>query len=164
MKTAIACLAAAACLALVALADDHEGGDGLVHKLMERTHEGRKSPYGRLRQAVAGAEAPWPALEQVVQAFEPMCRALQESKNDEIKGSADGYIDAVKEIATAVKARDAAGVRKGFESLEQSCGDCHYKGGIGGRLEHEEHEEGDEHEHRHGRGRGRDRHREGDDD
>lgn len=162
MKTFVACTAAAACLVLAAFADDHEGGDGLVHKLMERTHEGRRSPYGQLRQIVAGAEANWPTVGQVVQAFEPMCRALQESKNEEIKGSADGYVDAVREIAAAVRERDAAAVRKGFESLEQSCMDCHYKGGVGGRLEHEH----EEHERGHGprRGRGHDRHHDEEDD
>lgn len=137
MKAFPAVVVLALCVVLMARADDHKGGDGLVHKLMERTHEGRKSPYGQLRQIVEGPGATWPVIEQTMMGFEPMCRALLESKNEEIKGSADGYVDSVKEIVAAVKRRDAKGVRAGYDSLKQSCADCHYKGGIGGQLEHE---------------------------
>lgn len=133
-------LTTAVCLALIAIAD---GDDDRVEKLMERTHEGRRSPYGQLREIVAGQGAPWPLVEQTVNAFEPMCRALAESGNDEIRDSADGYLTAVREMAAAVKRRDAAGVRTGFDSLKQSCGDCHFKGGVGGMLE-DEHDEGAE--------------------
>lgn len=140
MKTVIACLAATSCFALFALAHDHKGGDERVEELMERTHEGRRSPYGQLRRIVEGADAQWSVVEQAVRGFEPMCRALQESTNDEIKGSADGYVDAVRDIVAAVRARDPAGVRKGFAALEQSCTDCHFEGGVGGRLERDEHD------------------------
>ena len=126
---------------LAVRADDRDG-DELVEKLMERTHEGRRSPYGQLREIVAGQAASWQAIEQTVQAFEPMCRALAASRNDEIKDSADGYLTAVKDLAAAAKRRDPAGIRAGFDALKQSCGDCHFKGGVGGELE-EEHE-GDE--------------------
>lgn len=118
---------------LAAYADHDE--DDRVEELMERTHEGRRSPYAQLRQIVEGPGAAWPVIEQVVLGFEPMRRALVESKNDDIKGSADGYVDAVDAIAAAVKRRDAAGVRSGFDSLKQSCADCHYDGGIGGELD-----------------------------
>lgn len=121
-------------LVLAVRADDRDG-DELVEKLMERTHEGRRSPYGQLRQILAGQGTAWPIIEQTVQAFEPMCRALAASRNDEIKDSADGYLTAVKDLAAAVKRRDAAGVRTGFDALKQSCGDCHFKGGVGGELE-----------------------------
>ena len=137
MKAFLGCAAIVLCIVLMARADDHKGGDGLVHKLMERTHEGRRSPYGQLRQIVEGPGASWPVIEQTVMGFEPMCRALLESKNADIKDSADGYVDSVKEIVAAVKKRDAKGVRAGYDSLKQSCGDCHYKGGVGGGLEHE---------------------------
>lgn len=135
-------LSAFVIVVLVARADDHKGGHGLVHTLMERTHEGRRSPYGQLRQIVEGPGAPWPTIEQTVMGFDPMCRALLESKIDEIKDSADGYVEAVQEIATAVKKRDAKGMRAGFDSLKQSCGDCHFEGGVGGQLE-QEHEHDD---------------------
>lgn len=128
-------------LAVSAGADDDERGkkrdraDRRVHELMERTHEGRRSPYGRLRRAVEGEAVPWPAIDQVVKEFEPMCRALRESPDDDIKAAADGYVDAVEKLATAARNRDAAAVRAGFKSLTQSCGDCHFDGGVGGRLE-----------------------------
>lgn len=64
-----------------------------------------------------------------------MSRGLLESKNADIKGSADGYVDAVKEIVAAAKQRAAKPLRGGFESLSQSCGDCHFKGGVGGELD-----------------------------
>jgi len=44
-------------------------------------------------------------------------------------------VGAVKEGAAAVKRRDANGVRTGSDSLRQSCGECHFKGGVGGGLD-----------------------------
>ena len=155
--TAGMALSALGVVVLVARADDHKGDNGVVHKLMERTHEGKRSPYVQLRQIVEGPSAAWPVIEQTVMGFDPMCRALLESKNADIRDSADGYVDAVKEIAAAVKRRDAQGVRKGFDALKQSCGDCHFKGGVGGQLEHE-------HEHDDDRDRGPGRRRERQDD
>lgn len=143
MKTSslVACMVVLAGVVLVSRADDRKGGDRRVHKLMERTHEGRRSPYGQLRQMVEGANAQWPALEAAVQGFDPMCRALLESPQEEIKGSADGYVEAIKDIAAAVKQKNAQGVTEGFRSLKESCGDCHFKGGVGGSLDHEEEDE-----------------------
>lgn len=126
-------LVACGVVPLAAYADHDE--DEQVEELMERTHEGRRSPYAQLQQIVEGPGAAWPVIEQVVLRFEPMRRALLESKNDDIKGSADGYVDAVDAIAAAVKRRDPSGVRTGFDSLKQSCGDCHFDGGIGGELD-----------------------------
>ena len=132
--------AALVLLAISAAADDerrerHDDSEHRVHELMERTHEGRRSPYRRLRRAVAGEVTPWPEVERAVQEFEPMVRALRESGNADIRDAADGYVDAVRELAAATRKRDAAAVRAGFESLRQSCGDCHYDGGVGGALE-----------------------------
>ena len=132
-----------ALLAVSAGADDHGGRDRRVHELMERTHEGRRSPYGRLRRATQGEAAPWPEVEQAVRELEPMRRALLESPDDDIKASADGYADAVEKLAAAARRRDAAAVREGFASLAQSCGDCHFDGGVGGRLEEEHDREGE---------------------
>jgi mono/diheme cytochrome c family protein len=132
-RAAAVMLAAVGIVAVVAFADEDD--DERVEKLMEKTHEGKRSPYKQMRQIVEGAGAPWPVIEQVVLGFEPMSRALLESKSAEIKDSADGYVDAVQEIAAAAKRRDANGVRTGFDSLKQSCGDCHFKGGVGGELD-----------------------------
>ena len=120
-------------LAAAAGADDNE--DERVEELMERTHEGRRSPYGRLRRAVDGEAMPWPAVEQAVREFEPMTRALQQSPVAEIRDSADGYADAVRDIGDAVRARDAEAVRTSFRALTQSCADCHFEGGVGGELD-----------------------------
>ena len=130
-------------LGLIAVKLHADHVDERVEKLMEKTHEGKRSPYGQLHQIVEGPGATWPVIEQTVMGFEPMCRALLESENPDIKGSADGYVDAVKAIITAVNRRDAKGVRTGYDSLKQSCGDCHYKGGIGGQLEHEHEGQGE---------------------
>lgn len=140
MKTAFAGLLVLLCagVVLVACADDRDGGDGPVHTLMEQTHEGRGSPYDQLRRIVEGPGAPWPVVEQTVTGFGPMVRVLLESGNDDIRTSADGYVDAIGKIVAAVKRRDAKGVRTGFDSLRQSCGDCHYEGGVGGKLEWEQ--------------------------
>ncbi len=114
---------------------------------MEETHEGRRSPYGRLRRTLEGPVAEWAAVERMVAGFEPMRRALAESPVAEIKESADGYIDALKGLGAAVAARDDGRLRKAFQNLSTSCGDCHFKGGVGGSFEHEhEHEHEDEHE------------------
>ena len=130
--------AALAALAVSAAADDdrrEKHGDHRVHELMEQTHEGRRSPYGRLRRAVEGEAVPWPAVEQAVRELQPMCQALLGSADADVRGSADGYVDAVKKLVTATRNRDAAAVKAGFASLRQSCGDCHFDGGVGGDLE-----------------------------
>lgn len=122
-------------LGLAAYADHDHDEDERVEDLMEKTHEGRRSPYRQLRgQAEANAPA-WPLVEATLPRFDAMSRALLESNNPDIKGSADGYADAVKEIVEAAKRRDAKALRGGFQSLSQSCGDCHFKGGVGGELE-----------------------------
>ena len=136
-RLALACALLLVGAGRAARADD-AGEDERVHELMERTHEGRRSPYGQLRQIVAGRRTPWPVIERTVAGFDPMCRALLASPNADIKGSADGYVDAVKEIAAAVKRRDEPGLRAAFESLGQSCGDCHFDGGVGGKLDEED--------------------------
>lgn len=135
----VACSLASLCIvAAVADGSGRKRGDERVEELMERTHEGRRSPYGQLRKILGGEKAEWAVVERAAAGFEPMCRALAESPVADIKDSADGYIDAVKELRAAVGKRDEAAVREAFEGLTQSCGDCHFKGGIGGHLEHEE--------------------------
>ena len=142
MRVALAGSVIFACLGLCLIAtvsaDGHGRGDERVEELMERTHEGRRSPYGQLKRMMGGEQADWAAVERAVAGFEPMCRALAESKVDDIRGSADGYLDAVKELRQAVGRRDEAGARKAFTGLTESCGDCHFKGGVGGPLERDE--------------------------
>lgn len=119
--------------AVFGLAD--RGEDERVEELMEKTHEGRRSPYQQLKRQ-AEAEAPaWENIAPLLARFDRMARALRESKNDDIKGSADGYVDAVAELATATKRRDAPAFRLAVGALADSCGDCHFKGGVGGELD-----------------------------
>jgi hypothetical protein len=136
IPAAMAVLGTVLAVGLVVRADGDRGReDHSVEELMERTHEGRRSPYRRLGRIVDGETVAWPEVERLVQEFDPMCRALLASKNDDIKGSADGYVEAVKEIWAAAKRRDAAGVKSGYTALKDSCGDCHFDGGVGGELE-----------------------------
>ncbi|MFM7136799.1 MAG: hypothetical protein ACKO1M_06990 [Planctomycetota bacterium] len=111
--------------------DDH---DEFEH-LMEKVHEGKRSPYRQLRGQVAAAAPAWPAVDANLPAFQAMARALAESRDDDIKGSADGYVEAVGEIVAAARQRDQRSLGEAFESLTQSCGDCHFEGGVGGELE-----------------------------
>lgn len=118
----------------VAVYADHDE-DEKVEELMEKTHEGKRSPYRQLRTQAEAAAPSWQVVEKTLPGFEAMSKALRESKNADIKGSADGYVDAVKEIAAATKQKDAKLLRAGFQALSQSCGDCHFKGGVGGELD-----------------------------
>ena len=118
----------------VAVYADHDE-DEKVEELMEKTHEGKRSPYRQLRTQAEAPAPSWQVVERTLPRFEAMSKALQESKNADIKGSADGYVDAVKEIAAATKQKDAKLLRAGFQALSQSCGDCHFKGGVGGELD-----------------------------
>lgn len=133
------------CLSLgllaVALADGDDQEDERVEKLMELIHEGRRSPYGQLRRVAAGEQADWATVERAVTAFEPMRRALAESKVDDIRDSADGYLEAVQEMRDALGRRDEVRFRRAFIGLTESCGDCHFEDGIGGELEPEDDEE-----------------------
>ncbi|MFN9367882.1 MAG: hypothetical protein ACK6CT_03810 [Planctomycetia bacterium] len=137
MKTAVlglgVVLVAAGIAGVVAYADRDE--DERVEELMEKTHEGKRSPYRQLRTQAEAPEPSWQAVERTLPRFEAMSKALRESTNPDIKGSADGYVDAVKEIAAAAKQQDAKLLRAGFRALSESCGDCHFKGGVGGELD-----------------------------
>ena len=124
-------------------ADDDEGrgrkgkGDKVVHELMEKTHEGKNSPWKRLQKAVAADAVDWAAVGQSLPRVSAMAKALGDSKVEEIKDSSQSYVDAVKDLAAAAQKQDSAAAKKAVASLGKSCSDCHSKGGIGGRLEHE---------------------------
>jgi len=122
----------------ISIADDQprrgkEGG-GVEH-LMERTHEGRKSPLGQTKGQLGAAAPDWNVIDKQIEAFQAMSRALSESRKAAIKDAADGYADAVKDLTAAAKKRDAAAARAALKALTNSCTDCHYKGGPGGRLD-----------------------------
>jgi hypothetical protein len=113
-----------------------------VHDQMEKVHEGRKSPMGRLGAELTKENPDWQTVDKQLPAFKSMSEVLSTSSHDEIKDSADGYADAVKALATAAQKRDRAESQAALKLLKNSCADCHFKGGPGGNLEKE-------HEHRH---------------
>lgn len=134
MGMVVACLAIAATVVRVtALADDDE--DDKVEELMERVHDGKRSPYRQLRSQLGAAAPAWPAIDATLPAFEAMARALAESRNADVKESADGYVEAVGEIVAAARRRDQRSLGEAFKSLGESCGDCHFEGGVGGELD-----------------------------
>jgi hypothetical protein len=134
LGTAVACLAIAATVVRVtALADDDE--DDKVEDLMERVHDGKRSPYRQLRNQLGGAAPAWPAIDATLPAFQAMARALAESRDADIKESADGYVEAVGELVAAARRRDQRSLGAAFQSLGESCGDCHFDGGVGGELD-----------------------------
>ncbi len=114
--------------------DGRKAGGGVEH-LMERTHEGRRSPLGQTKAQLAAKLPAWDVVNKQIEAFQTMSRALTDSRKAAIKDAADGYADAVKDLAAAAKKRDAAAARTALNALTNSCADCHYKGGPGGRLE-----------------------------
>jgi hypothetical protein len=134
LGTAVTCLAIAAMVVRVsALADDDE--DDKVEELMERVHDGKRSPYRQLRNQLGGAAPAWPAIDATLPAFQAMARALAESRDADVKESADGYVEAVGELVAAARRRDQRSLGAAFKSLGESCGDCHFEGGVGGELD-----------------------------
>lgn len=133
LGTVVACLSLATVdLRVGAWADDD---DDEVEDLMEKVHDGKRSPYRQLRGQLAAPAPAWPVIDVTLPAFQTMARALAESRDAEIKGSADGYIEAVSALSAAAGKRDLRSLRKAFEALGDSCGDCHFEGGVGGELE-----------------------------
>lgn len=113
--------------------DDDEGGS--VGDLMERVHKGRRSPMRQTEQQLAQPQPQWPIVEQQLLGFARMCEALKKSRKADVRDAADGYVDAVKELAKSTQTRNLAAARKAMENLKNACGDCHYKGGPGGKLD-----------------------------
>lgn len=135
LGTAVACLAIAVMVVRVtALADDEDEEDK-VEELMERVHEGKRSPYRQLRNQLGAAAPAWPAIDATLPAFQAMARALAESRDADVKESADGYVQAVGELVAAARRRDQRSLGAAFKSLGESCGDCHFEGGVGGELD-----------------------------
>jgi hypothetical protein len=106
-----------------------------IEKLMEKLHEGKKSPYRQLLTAAEKPAADWDALGKNATPFVPLAKLLKQAKNAEIRDSADGYADAVNNLGKAIAAKDWAQARKAITGLKNSCADCHFKGGVGGKLE-----------------------------
>jgi hypothetical protein len=117
----------------LAWADNEEEDE--VEELMEKTHEGKNSPWKKSQRAVSKDPIDWATLNTALPRLNAMSKSLATTKNKEVRESADGYVDAVTELIAKTKKEDAAGVRAAIMSLSKSCTDCHYKGGPGGKLE-----------------------------
>ena len=119
----------------MAWAEEDDDEDDVVHELMEKTHEGKNSPWKKAERAASKDPLDWAALNTALPALSAMSDALAATKNKEVRDSADGYIDAVKELAAQAKKQDAAASRAALKSLANACTDCHYKDGPGGELD-----------------------------
>ena len=115
--------------------DDDEDEDDAMHELMEETHEGKNSPWKKAERAASKNPLDWAALNTVLPALGAMSDALTATKNKEVRESADGYVDAVKELSAQAKKQDATATRAALKSLANSCADCHYKDGPGGEFD-----------------------------
>lgn len=110
--------------------DDDDLGDA-----MERVHKGRRSPYRKIRIELEAAAPNFAELQLHVPALIKMSEQLKKSRNADVSGSADGYVAAVRDLATAVQKRQTLPAQAAFKALGNSCGDCHYRGGPGGKLD-----------------------------
>ncbi len=74
-------------------------------------------------------------INQAVPRLAAMSDALATAKDKDVRDAADGYVSAVKELAVQANKRDAVRTRAALTALSNSCADCHYKGGPGGKLD-----------------------------
>lgn len=126
-------LAGSMLLQSLALAGKDE--DEKVHDLMEKTHGGMKSPWKKAIQAAQGNPIDWASINQALPRLLDMSKALETARNKDVRDAADGYVDAVKELTLQTNKRDAVRTRAALTALSNSCADCHYKGGPGGKLD-----------------------------
>jgi len=115
--------------------DDEDEEDEEIEEMMEKVHEGKRSPFRQIREAVRNDLPRWEVIEKQLPKLVKMGELLGKSENDEISDNSDGYVDAITQIGKATKIKDAEAVRKAFKSLNESCADCHFKGGVGGELD-----------------------------
>ena len=114
--------------------DDDDDDDGIEDR-MEKVHKGRRAPFKQLEQALEANQPDWEAIARSLPPLTKMAQLLQESKNQTIRDSSDGYADAVKSLLMQAQTHNLPAARKAYTALSESCGDCHYKGGVGGKLD-----------------------------
>ena len=128
---ALFCMALIACVGLV----QADGKYGKLEDQMERVHKGKKSPFRTIEDQTKANSPDFAAMEKALPALEGMAKALKESKSSEVKDASDGYVSAVEALAAAVHKKDLKGSQESFKKLSNSCADCHYKNGPGGKLD-----------------------------
>src|SRR6478736_4885409 len=94
--------------------------DETVHELMEKTHEGKKSPWKKAERAASKDPIDWAEFNKALPRLTTMSKALATAKNKEVRESAGGYVDAVKELEVRAKKMDAAGTRAALTALSKS--------------------------------------------
>lgn len=109
--------------------------DDAVAELMEKTHEGKNSPWKKAKRAAGKSPVDWESINMALPQLEAMSKALATAKSKDVRESANGYVDAVKKLTTQAKKNDVVGTRAALMALANSCADCHFKGGPGGELD-----------------------------
>jgi cytochrome c556 len=122
------------CTAAWCIADDDQNEDEAVEHLMEKVHEGKKSPYRQLEKNLQAERPDWGAIAETLPTLQKMANLLKDSRVADIRDSSDGYRDAVKQLTQQTQEKNLAQARKALEALKNSCADCHFKGGVGGKL------------------------------
>ena len=108
--------------------------DWAVEELMGEIHEGPASPFARLTAQTPAAAPEWSKLELILPPLDEMCRALLAANDATIRESSAGYVDAVGHLRRAITDRDQPALQAASQSLQKSCADCHFAGGVGGDL------------------------------
>ncbi len=109
--------------------------DDKIEDMMEKVHEGKRSPFRRTKSQLAAAKPDWKEVSDQIPAFQKMSQLLTEARKAEIKDASGGYADAIKALTAAANKQDHDAARKAITLLTASCADCHYKGGPGGKLD-----------------------------
>jgi len=108
--------------------------DWAVEELMGEVHEGPTSPYARINAQATVAAPEWEKLDGVLEPLDEMCQALLAANDVTIRDSSAGYVDAVGHLRRAITDRDQSALKAASQSLQTSCADCHFAGGVGGNL------------------------------
>ena len=108
--------------------------DWAVEELMGEVHEGPASPFARLTAQTPAAAPEWSKLELILPPLDETCRALLAANDARIRESSGGYVDAVGHLRRAITDRDQSALQAASQSLQTSCADCHFVGGVGGNL------------------------------
>ncbi len=113
---------------------NRERGDN-IGDMMERLHEGRRSPMRQLETLGKQDKPAWDDVAKLLPGFSDMSKALEKAKSQDVRDASDTYVQAVKHMKEAVVKKDAALLKANVAALKESCSDCHKKGGPGGELD-----------------------------
>jgi len=106
-----------------------------VEHMMERVHEGKNSPYKSSVAQLKTDKPNWDLLMKNLPDLKKMADLMKNHKSADIKDSSDTYVEGVQALGEAVGKKNLDGAKAAIKKLENACGDCHYKGGVGGKLD-----------------------------